>query len=95
MAYSLEFYIFMVKFFVTGILSKTGVCPAMELNVASRDNRLNFFGRAVVLPGDESVNCYESECTYDHDCEADRKCCRNHCGASICTEAGKYHICKS
>lgn len=72
-----------------GILSKTGLCPAMELNTMIRDNRLNFFGRALVLPGDETVNCYESECAYDHDCEADKKCCRNNCGASVCTEAAR------
>ena len=60
----------------------------MEVNTARRDNRLNFFGKAVVLPGDEEPNCYQSDCSMDHDCEADRKCCRNNCGALVCTAAG-------
>ncbi|XP_065058459.1 uncharacterized protein LOC135686199 isoform X2 [Rhopilema esculentum] len=68
-----------------GILSKTGLCPAMEVNNARKDNRLDYFGRALILPGHESTNCYESECSYDHECEADKKCCRNNCGALVCT----------
>lgn len=68
-----------------GLLSRTGVCPQMDSNLQRKDNRLNFFGQAIVFPGEEVADCFTSDCTFDGDCEGDKKCCRNNCGAAVCS----------
>ena len=77
-------------FYLPGLLSRTGVCPQMDSNLQRKDNRLNFFGQAIVFPGEEVADCFTSDCTFDGDCEGDKKCCRNNCGAAVCSPVGKF-----
>merc|ERR1719450_222174 len=54
-----------------------------------KDTRLNFYGQAYVLPPDKTRMirpCDEAECIYDYQCHGNRRCCKNTCGASVCTE---------
>ncbi len=69
-----------------------GNCPMMESNTQRKDTRLNFFGRALVFPGEEVADCFQSECKADGDCEGDQKCCSNNCGALVCSPVGMYIV---
>lgn len=71
----------------TGLLSRSGICPHPTVNYVVKDTRLNFYGLSYFLPGDEHPLCTTQECQYDSDCHSDKKCCSNHCGASVCTES--------
>lgn len=55
-----------------------------------KDVRLNYMGIAVIREGDsEDPACTESECNEDSHCDGNRKCCKNYCGASVCTVSSK------
>lgn len=71
-----------------GYLSRTGFCPDPATNNRKKDARLNYWGMAVIL-ADENGNpsCDESECEEDSHCDGANKCCKNNCGAKICTPA--------
>lgn len=73
-------------------MSRSGICPKPIENFYVKDARLNFYGTSYTLPGDEKPDCNRNECTGDDECSGDQKCCTNHCGASICTEAGMFTI---
>ncbi|XP_002164889.2 uncharacterized protein LOC100202550 isoform X1 [Hydra vulgaris] len=78
-----------------GLLSRTGICPSPVNNFVVKDTRLNFFGLSITLPGDEYPSCYANECLDDQECSGDKKCCVNHCGAQVCTEAEREpHPCQ-
>lgn len=73
-----------------GLLSRTGLCPASDSNYQIKDQRLNFYGQAYYLPPDRQTmghECEESDCDFDYQCHANRRCCQNVCGARVCTEA--------
>ena len=77
-----------------GLLSRTGFCPNPRKNFQVKDERLNFYGTGYLLPASESSStsakrntCQESECSLDYHCEGDQLCCKNVCGASVCTQA--------
>lgn len=73
-----------------GLLSRTGLCPNPHKNFQIRDNRLNFYGTGYLLPPSDPMSkesCQENECSFDYQCEGDQRCCKNVCGASVCTPA--------
>lgn len=73
-----------------GLLSRTGFCPNPRKNFQIKDNRLNFYGTGYLLPPSDASSrdaCLENECSYDSQCEGDQRCCKNVCGASVCTQA--------
>ena len=79
----------LLRRFARGLLSRTGLCPNPRKNYQTKDNRLNLFGVAHILPPDHPLTkpCQENECNYDSECHGDKRCCRNICGASVCTVA--------
>lgn len=72
-----------------GLLSRTGLCPNPLRNAQVKDYRLNVFGvaRKIVPDVPDIKLCQENECLYDIDCHGDKRCCKNLCGAMVCTEA--------
>jgi len=76
-----------VELGLTGLLSRSGVCPHPTANFVVKDTRLNFYGFSYYLPGEENPPCNIHECQYDTDCHGNTMCCSNHCGAFVCTES--------
>ncbi|KAK3699937.1 hypothetical protein QZH41_016610 [Actinostola sp. cb2023] len=69
-----------------GFLSRTGLCPNPGDNFQKRDIRLNYWGMAVIRQSDEpNPKCSETECDEDSHCDGNHKCCKNYCGAKVCT----------
>lgn len=72
-----------------GLLSRTGLCPNPHRNFQTKDNRLNVFGVPHIVRSENPVTkpCQENECVFDAQCRGDERCCKNICGASVCTKA--------
>ena len=80
-----------------GLLSRTGECPNPMMNYKVKEDRLDMYGRAHIvryLTPNKKRWCDVDGCSEHWDCEGNHRCCRNKCGAMVCTPARRdLHPC--